>query len=63
MHPLRFIISATNSLRTARGFAMMPQARIAIRAAAILAAALFLSGCVVVPAGGYYHPHRYYWGY
>ncbi len=45
---------------------MMSQAKTAFRIAAMLVAALFLSGCVIVPAGpGYYHPHRAYygWGY
>ncbi|HVY17041.1 MAG TPA: hypothetical protein VHB27_17595 [Rhodopila sp.] len=42
----------------------MPHARSALRAAAMLAAVLLLSGCVVVPAGpGYYHPHRCCWAW
>jgi hypothetical protein len=63
MHRLRFIIPGANSPRVARGFAIMPHAKIAIRAAAMLAAALLLSGCIIVPGGGgHYHPHHY-WGY
>jgi len=41
----------------------MPHAITAVRTAAILAAALFLSGCVVVPAPGYYHPRPVYYGW
>jgi hypothetical protein len=45
-------------------FAVISCARNALRVAAVLAAALLLSGCVIVPGGpGYYHPHRVYWGY
>jgi len=29
---------------------------------AALGMAIMLSGCVIVPAGPYYHPHHY-WGY
>jgi hypothetical protein len=35
------------------------------RGASIVAAlgiAILVSGCVIVPAGPYYHPHHY-WGY
>ena len=41
----------------------MKRAKTALSTIAVLAAAILLSGCVVVPAGpGYYHPHRhYYW--
>jgi hypothetical protein len=37
----------------------------AARGASMIAAlgiAILLSGCVIVPAGPYYHPHHY-WGY
>lgn len=40
----------------------MPYLKNTLRAAAVVAAAILLSGCVVVPVGpGYYHPHRYYY--
>jgi hypothetical protein len=40
----------------------MPYLKNTLRVAAVLAAAVMLSGCVVYPAGpGYWHPHRYYY--
>ncbi len=42
----------------------MSHTRTALRAIALLTAALLLSGCVVVPEPAYYHPHRvYYYGW
>lgn len=45
----------SNTRRLARGMA---------RAVCLLVAAITLSGCIVVPAGGYYrHYPRYYYPY
>jgi hypothetical protein len=38
----------------------MPRKLAALAAAFLMA--MLVSGCVVVPAGPYYHPHHY-WGY
>jgi hypothetical protein len=35
--------------------------RVLLRSAAALGVVLLLSGCVVYPAGGYWHPHRCCW--
>lgn len=40
---------------------MQPMKRL-LRTAAALGIAILLSGCVIVPAGPYYHHHPY-WGY
>ncbi|WP_428487644.1 hypothetical protein [Rhodopila sp.] len=39
-----------------------PLIRKAIALGAALGMGILLSGCVIVPAGPYYHPHHY-WGY
>jgi hypothetical protein len=62
MTPLRFVFRALYPLHPTNGEASMPYVKNTLRAAAVIAAAMLLSGCVVVPAGpGYYHPHRYYY--